>query len=277
MGRQRPRPRRRRARRRRPATATSSGTSSSADRERWPSSTPTHEGQGIGTRLLEWAEARDRDRGRRPLPAVDGGGQRARADAADRRRLFGRAQLLADGVLARRRAARPRRRRRASRCAPSTSPATLSPCTLWTPPASAAARTTSPRRCGSSARSTSRPTTSTPRSAASPSATATIAGFLLARRFAEDAVGYVDIFAVDPRHQRRGVGTALLASAFAAFAAAGLREAQLGVASDNPRGTARLRARGDDGPVSVRHLRAPGGVNDLRGRRAAAQPLAVLP
>lgn len=63
----------------------------------------------------------------------------------------------------------------------------------------------------------------------------TIAGFLLARRFVKDAVGYVDIFAVDPRHQRRGVGTALLASAFAAFAAAGLSEAQLGVASDNPR------------------------------------------
>ncbi len=61
-----------------------------------------------------------------------------------------------------------------------------------------------------------------------------IAGFLLARRFVDDAVGYVDILAVDPRHQGRGVGTALLGSAFAAFAGAGLREAQLGVASDNP-------------------------------------------
>jgi mycothiol synthase len=61
-----------------------------------------------------------------------------------------------------------------------------------------------------------------------------IVGFLLARRFVEDAVGYVDILAVDPRHQGVGVGTALLASAFGAFAGVGLREAQLGVASDNP-------------------------------------------
>lgn len=61
-----------------------------------------------------------------------------------------------------------------------------------------------------------------------------IAGFLLARRWVDEAVGYVDIFAVDPGHQGRGLGTALLGSAFAAFAGAGLREAQLGVASDNP-------------------------------------------
>ncbi len=61
-----------------------------------------------------------------------------------------------------------------------------------------------------------------------------LAGFLLARRVVDDAVGFVDILAVDPRHQRRGLGTALLGSAFAAFAGAGLREAQLGVASDNP-------------------------------------------
>jgi mycothiol synthase len=62
----------------------------------------------------------------------------------------------------------------------------------------------------------------------------TIVGFLLARRRTHEAVGYVDILAVHPDHQRRGLGSALLTSAFAAFAAAGLREAQLGVASDNP-------------------------------------------
>ena len=61
-----------------------------------------------------------------------------------------------------------------------------------------------------------------------------LVGFLLARRVVDDAVAFVDILAVDPRHQRRGLGTALLGSAFAAFAGAGLREAQLGVASDNP-------------------------------------------
>jgi mycothiol synthase len=62
-----------------------------------------------------------------------------------------------------------------------------------------------------------------------------IAGFLLSRIWREEEMGYVDILAVHPHHQRRGLGTALLGSAFHAFAAAGLREAQLGVASDNPK------------------------------------------
>jgi mycothiol synthase len=62
-----------------------------------------------------------------------------------------------------------------------------------------------------------------------------IVGFLLARRWEEDRVGYVDILAVGPEHRRAGLATAMLTSAFAAFAAVGLREAQLGVASDNPR------------------------------------------
>jgi mycothiol synthase len=62
-----------------------------------------------------------------------------------------------------------------------------------------------------------------------------IAGFLIARRWTEEKVGYVDLLAVDPEHQGRGLGTALLGSAFASFASAGLGEAQLGVDSDNPR------------------------------------------
>jgi mycothiol synthase len=61
-----------------------------------------------------------------------------------------------------------------------------------------------------------------------------IVGFLLSRRW-RDQVGFVDILAVHPDHQHRGIGGALLLAAFAAFATAGLREAQLGVASDNPR------------------------------------------
>jgi ribosomal protein S18 acetylase RimI-like enzyme len=40
---------------------------------------------------------------------------------------------------------------------------------------------------------------------------------------------------VHPEHRGRGLGAALLLDAFARFAAAGLTEAQLGVASDNPR------------------------------------------
>jgi mycothiol synthase len=62
-----------------------------------------------------------------------------------------------------------------------------------------------------------------------------LAGFLLARRWGDDAVGYVDLLAVHPRHRGRGLGKRLLATAFAAFAVAGLREAQLSVDSDNPR------------------------------------------
>jgi len=62
-----------------------------------------------------------------------------------------------------------------------------------------------------------------------------IVGFLIARRWEDEAVGYVDLLAVDPDHQGRCLGTALLGSGFAAFASAGLREAQLGVDSNNPR------------------------------------------
>jgi mycothiol synthase len=62
-----------------------------------------------------------------------------------------------------------------------------------------------------------------------------IVGMLLARRRDEEGVGFVAILAVDPEHQRGGIGTILLQSAFAGFAIAGLREAMLMVASDNPR------------------------------------------
>ncbi|MFL5863171.1 MAG: GNAT family N-acetyltransferase [Solirubrobacteraceae bacterium] len=62
-----------------------------------------------------------------------------------------------------------------------------------------------------------------------------IVGFLLARRWQHEGSGYVDLLAVAPTHQGRGIGTALLTRGFADFAAAGLAQAQLGVASDNPR------------------------------------------
>ncbi len=58
-------------------------------------------------------------------------------------------------------------------------------------------------------------------------------GFLLTRRWAEESAGYVDILAVSPSEQGRGLGRALLVAAFNAIAATGLTEAQLGVASDN--------------------------------------------
>lgn len=62
-----------------------------------------------------------------------------------------------------------------------------------------------------------------------------IAGFTLCRRNPEGS-GYVDLLAVDPSERGRGLGTSLLLTAFEAFARAGLREAWLDVASDNPRG-----------------------------------------
>ena len=71
-----------------------------------------------------------------------------------------------------------------------------------------------------------------------------IVGFLLARRWRHEASGYVDLLAVAPGHQRRGIGTALLTHGFAAFADAGLVQAQLGVASDNPRGLRVYEAAG---------------------------------
>ncbi|HXO08039.1 MAG TPA: GNAT family N-acetyltransferase [Solirubrobacteraceae bacterium] len=61
-----------------------------------------------------------------------------------------------------------------------------------------------------------------------------IVGFLLARRWAEEGIGFVDVLGVHPGHRRQGVGTALLRSAFERFAAAGLERGELGVASDNP-------------------------------------------
>ncbi|MBV9166539.1 MAG: GNAT family N-acetyltransferase [Solirubrobacterales bacterium] len=61
-----------------------------------------------------------------------------------------------------------------------------------------------------------------------------IVGSVLARRWTEAPVGFVDILAVHPDHQRKGIGTKLLVEAFRRFRAAGLEDAQLGVASTNP-------------------------------------------
>jgi mycothiol synthase len=69
-----------------------------------------------------------------------------------------------------------------------------------------------------------------------------IVGFLIAGRRPDEGVAYVHILAVAPKRQNRGLGTAMLQSAFAAFAEAGLREVRLGVASYNP-GALRLYER----------------------------------
>ena len=62
-----------------------------------------------------------------------------------------------------------------------------------------------------------------------------IVGFLLSRRWESERAGYVDLLAVHPSVRRRGLGSAMLVAAFTRFAHTGLAEAQLGVASDNPR------------------------------------------
>jgi mycothiol synthase len=59
-------------------------------------------------------------------------------------------------------------------------------------------------------------------------------GFLLARHWRERGVGFVDLLGVHPDHRTRGLGATLLQASSPRFAASGLREAQLGVASDNP-------------------------------------------
>jgi mycothiol synthase len=89
-----------------------------------------------------------------------------------------------------------------------------------------------------------------------------IVGFLIAMRQQDEGIGYIDLLAVDPEYQGRGLGSALLGSAFAAFAEAGLREAQLAVASDNPRGLRVYQRAG----MTVRHQ------FDIYERQAAPAP-----
>lgn len=65
-----------------------------------------------------------------------------------------------------------------------------------------------------------------------------IVGFLIARVLSEEGSGHVDVLAVAPSEQGRGIGSALLLGGFGGFAEAGLNEATLGVASSNPRALA---------------------------------------
>jgi len=69
-------------------------------------------------------------------------------------------------------------------------------------------------------------------------------GFAISRRWAAERIGYVDVLAVVPEAQGAGVGTSLLGGVFERFAGAGLRSAQLGVASDNQRALALYRRMG---------------------------------
>ncbi|HEX4465700.1 MAG TPA: GNAT family N-acetyltransferase [Solirubrobacteraceae bacterium] len=59
-------------------------------------------------------------------------------------------------------------------------------------------------------------------------------GFLLTRVWREEQTGYVDILGVLPTEHGRGIGRALLLTAFDRYRQSGLREAQLGVSAENP-------------------------------------------
>jgi mycothiol synthase len=61
----------------------------------------------------------------------------------------------------------------------------------------------------------------------------TVVGFALCRRWGRDG-GFIDLLAVDPAQRRQSLGAALLHGALDGFARAGLRQARLDVASDNP-------------------------------------------
>ncbi len=193
---------------------------------------PDQEGRGVGTRLLEWAERRDRDRGR------DVHRQWVACTNATARALLTRVGY--------------RRARSYSRMVRSLAGVAGAP----DPPAGFGLRSIDPAHDVTAlhaldAASFAAAPDYTPESLAEfteehfgshdfdagLSRVVTdgeeIVGFLIAGRRPDEGVGWVHILAVAPERQNRGLGTAMLQSAFAAFAEAGLREVRLGVASYN--------------------------------------------
>ncbi len=102
--------------------------------------------------------------------------------------------------------------------------------------------TTSRKASPRSERSIWPPTTSTPRSAGWHGGRAAWSGSCSAGAGTRKASASSTCSESSQPSRGRGLGSALLLSAFAAFATAGLREAQLGVASDNPRALDALRS-----------------------------------
>jgi mycothiol synthase len=195
---------------------------------------PDQEGRGIGSRLLEWAEWRDRERGRdlhRQWVAGTNATARALLTRAGYRRARSYSQMVRalEGVAAppdppagfRLRSIDPAQDAAALHAVDA---ASFAPSPDYTPE-SLSEFTEEHLGAHDFDAGLSRVVT---RGEA-------IVGFLIAGRRAEEAVGYVHILAVAPEHQNRGLGTAMLQSAFAAFAEAGLKEVRLGVASYNPR------------------------------------------
>jgi len=195
---------------------------------------PEHEGRGIGTQLLHWAQARERERGHqqhRQFVAANNARARALLRAAGylrarsywrmARQLDHSAHVIRPPVGVRLRSLDVDRDATALHALdaasfaghPDYQPASLSAfCDQQLRADDLDADTSRVAEHGES-----------------------IIGFVLARRWQTRSIGYLALLAVHPDHQRHGVGTALLRTAFTRFAAAGLREAQLAVATDNPR------------------------------------------
>jgi mycothiol synthase len=195
---------------------------------------PDHEGRGVGTRLLEWAEGREREQGRelhRQWVAAANQSARALLTAAGYRRTRSNWRMTAPldrvsapvdapaGVLL-----RPVEVDRDAVALHALDDAAFVGFPDYVPE--------SPREFRAAHLEAHDFDPALSRVAEQDGK---MLGSLLARRRRHESVGWVDILAVHPDHQGRGIGTVLLTNAFAAFAGAGLREAQLGVASFNQR------------------------------------------
>jgi mycothiol synthase len=195
---------------------------------------PDGEGRGIGSRLLEWTERRDRERGRdvhRQWVAATNAGARSLLTGAGYRRVrsYSRMVIALESALA---APDPPGGFRLRSIDPELDAGALHA-------VDAASFAAAPDYIPESlAEFTDEQLGAHDFDAALSRVVIEgeeIVGFLLAGHRPDDGVGYVHILAVAPDRQDRGLGTVMLRSAFAAFAEAGLREARLGVASYNPR------------------------------------------
>ena len=200
---------------------------------------PDHEGRGSGARLLEWAERREREKGH-----------------SFHRQWVAGANASARGLLTRAGYTRARSYRRLTRLLDEVGPAPAVP--VLAAPAGVRLRPVDVARDALAlhaldAASFADALDNAPESPETfrrehleahdfdPELSLVaergdeVVAFLLAHRREAEGAGFVAILAVKPEHQRQGIGTALVQHAFAGFAAAGLWEAQLMVASDNPR------------------------------------------
>jgi mycothiol synthase len=195
---------------------------------------PEHEGEGIGTKLLGWSEQRAREQGRRRYRQwIAASNDRARelllAAGYEQRRSYWRmTRQLSDRVRAPDPPARYRSRSLDVARDAKAVHALDDACFAGSPDYE-------PAPFEAFAEEHLRAHDFDPKLSLLVERDDELTAYLLAKRWRGEWVGFVDLLGVHPEHRGRGIGTWLLLSAFARFADAGLREAQLGVASDNPR------------------------------------------